>query len=447
MKIRIITKPNNDGEVLWEDLKNPFSPVEIICPIEGKLIQLFQKDWEQFLARLLTSNPTKEEFREKLKKKSVSLEQIVFGNRKLPWKDPKFKGEIFLQTDPEFTAYPWEILTTNTEFFFEKPNYYRGIRSVSRITEQKKGSNFLLIENPVLPTLQDSVKSESRYIAALFEDNKLIPFRRLKSDQFKLARFWEEISEAAYLHYAGHTEKGGIPIVNEQLVLGEEIGRSKLPNLKVVFLNSCHSAYEGEHTSGLATQFLKSGAEFVFGFLSPIETKTAERIGKDFWQSYLKLGDPRKAYLQIKTSLQKGSVVDFASSLSFVCFSPEDKQRTKNALFMLMFCSLLLSTLFLFGWLSNQNDPEISKEEKKILPNEKQEKNQNKLTVDNSIPLKSKIAQIKDTNFKKKIQSFLKEENPLLSQKDKIKILEDVFSTRGTEEVKFYHFKQLTGKE
>ncbi len=443
MKIRIIAKPNQQGEVLWEDSANSFHPVEIICPIEKNTLQVFQKDWEQFLSRLMSNAPSLSECKEKLIKKSMSLEQIVFGNRDLPWKHPKFKEEIFLQTDPEFTVYPWEILTSNGLFFFEKENFYRGIRSENHTSEKREGTSFLLIENPVLETLISSVKSEGRRISEIFEDQKEQKIVRLKSEQFKLARFWDEISTASYLHYAGHAEKGKIPLPEEGLSLGEEIGRARLSNLKIVFLNSCHSAFEGENTSGLATQFLKSGASYVLGFLTPVETEIAEKIGNDFWVAYQKTHKPRLAFHKVQRSLRNGSAREYTSSLSFVCFSPEDKKTSKNMILTLLICSFLLLVLFTFHWIRGNSVPVSNSEEKSLPKTDRSKQNHQK----NQTNLKEKIASLKDQKFKTKISQFLKEENPFLDQNEKLRILEEVFATDGTEAVKFYHFKQLTGME
>ncbi|MCZ8154613.1 MAG: CHAT domain-containing protein [Leptospira sp.] len=452
MKIRIISKPNrstksdvNDAEILWEDTKNPFSPVEIICPIDGKSLQLFRKDWDHFLNRLIASNPTKQEFRDKLQKKSQSLEQIIFGNRSLPWKNSNFKSEIFLQTDPEFTSFPWEIFTTNEIFFFEYKLFYRGIRSTSRVSEISKGNAFLLIENPVLKELETSVKREGKLISEIFEDQQKIPFKRIKADQWKLTKFWEEITDSAYLHYAGHTEKEGIPIQKDDVILGEEIGRAKLSNLKVVFLNSCHSAYEGWETSGLASQFLKAGAQYVLGFLTPVETEVAEQIGKEFWTFYLKSKNPRASYLKVKENLQNADSKRLASSLSFVCFSPEQKKSKSNLIFAFVLSLLLLFCLITISYFrkseiksSDQFIPTDS-----ILPsvNSKEQNGQTRQSI------LTKISEIKDPIFRSKAKSFWVEDHPFLTKEERRNILEEILNSDGNEEVKFYQFKRNTGIE
>jgi hypothetical protein len=451
MKIRIITKPRRDaeaglfdGEILWEDTKNPFSPMETILPIDGKSLKLFQKDWEQFINRLLNTNPSRIEFREKLLKKSQSLEQMIFGSTILPWKSPKFKSDIFFQTDLEFTSYAWEILTTNDQFFFEKKNFYRGIRTIGQVVEKSKGTTFLLIENPVLANLEESVKMEGRSIARLFEDNLKIPLKRIQNDQFKLARFWEEISGSAYVHYAGHTEKGGIPFPKEDLVIGDEIGRSKLSGLKILFLNSCHSAYEGENTAGLSTQFLKAGAEYVLGFLTPIETEIAERIGRDFWRNYLWTKDARKAYLYVKNSLISSDTRDFASALSFVCFAPEDKKKSRSLLFTIFLCLALLLGLFTVNYFKDTRlVPAREEPAKQAIP----QKINESPNLKPSSSLAKKIANLKNPEFRRKANLFLTEENPLLDQKEKVELLERVLSSSGNEDVKYYEFKREAGIE
>ncbi len=444
MKIRIIAKPNHNGEILWEDDLKFFNPVEVICPIDGKTLNLFQKDWEQFLNRLLSSSPSISEFKDKLLKKSTSLEQMLFGNRKLPWKQQGFKDHIFLQTDPEFTAYPWEILTSNGSFFFEKKNFYRGIRSNHHLTDTKSGKTFLLVENPVLESLVESVKSEGKQISNLVEDNSKFPFLRLKSENLKISRFWDEISNAGFLHYAGHTDKGQIPFPKEEMFLGDQIGQAKLTNLQIVFLNSCHSAFEGESTSGLSSQFLKSGTKYVLDFLNPIETGVAEKIGVQFWETYFRVGNARTAFQTVKSQLQKGDVKEYASSLSFICFSPDEKKKSQALLSTLIVCSLLLLSLSLITFFNQKN-----KIENQAPVPQETEPNPKKWNKEDPKPtsLREKIANLKDIEFKNQIQNFLKEDNPLLDKKQKMEILEEVFSTNGNEKLQYYHFKQLTGME
>ncbi|MDZ4727449.1 MAG: CHAT domain-containing protein [Leptospira sp.] len=450
MKIRIITKPSKagnpdipDGEIIWEDRKNSFSPVEIITALDGKKLKIFLQDWNQFYVRTMQTNLSKDELNQKLFKKSQSLEQIVFGNKELPWKTKQFKSEIFLQTDPEFTSYPWEILRTDKDFFFERPNFYRGIRSNRRFEGSALGKTFLLIQNPVLKELEQSVKKESSQISTLFEDDKSYPLRRIRPENLQLPKFWEEISEASLLHYSGHTEKTGIPFPKDDIVLGEEIGQAKLSNLNVVFLNSCHSAFEGEKTTGLASQFLNSGAKHVLGFLTPIETELAEKIGFQFWKSFKKTKNVQKSFRFTKTLLLKGNSAEILSSLSFVCFAPEEKNKFKNILFIFLFCLLLLIGLFFFEAsknrstkLENYNLPESKNIEKNTKINEEKPK---------KIILDSRIASLKNPQFRNQIYTFLNEENPLLSKSERKQLVEEILSGDENEEMKYYHFKIETG--
>ncbi|BDA79321.1 hypothetical protein LPTSP3_g22510 [Leptospira kobayashii] len=460
MKIRILTKPSKDGnpsqfdaELFWEEKK--FRPVEVICSIDGKSLLEFQKDWERFLRQVLPSNIGKKELREKISKKANALEQIVFGKKTPPWKEIHFSEEILIQTDPEFTFFPWEILTTHKGFFYEWP-VYRGIRSEVFHFEPKSKNGFLLIENPIREDLIPSVKKEGSVIREIWKSQSKTPIKTLKPDHLKTVRFWEEISEASYLHYAGHSLPEGIPFPKENRMIGDEIGKTKLSNLKIVFLNSCYSAHESKNTTGLAANFLKAGAEFVLGFLTPVETEVAELTSKIFWTEYLKTKSAKKAFERTKFELNKSDNKYQVAELSFLCFAPLEEKKYPPLL-SAVFVTVLIG-LFLFGWnlIREKEVFPFDKREMKAVETDKventfeQTKTKTNLSPPSRIsdnPLTNRINLLTDQNFQRQIKTFLKEDHPLLDSEARHRLVLEILETEISEDRKFYEFKRRSGLE
>ncbi len=247
--------------------------------------------------------------------------------------------------------------------------------------------------------------------------------------------------------YAGHTEKEGIPFEKENLVIGKEIANAKLSNLKLVFLNSCHSAYESRHTGGLAASFLKAGAGYVIGFLSPVEPKIAEAAGERFWKEYLKQKDIYKSYQKTKQYLLDSDTKSLLGALSFVCFAPEKPKKNYTWLTTSFFVILIGGFLYSFSFF-RQDDPspttaipEIG--QKKISRETKREEKpvaKPKLSETEIL-----ISKIQDVQFKKEASSFLKKDHPLLDKEAKETILNGILREDKTESLKYYEFKSKIG--
>lgn len=446
MKLRIIAKYSReeltDGECIWEEKQEQFGTVERTTKFSGKLLGEFQKDWALFAERVLSQNPNKEEFLDKLAKKSDSLEQIVFGKSLPFWRNPGFQGSIQLLIDPEFSPIPWEILRTDKGFLFQNKDYRRGIRidTIQKENSQKADS-ILLVCNPVKPNLIATVNEECSILFPLFE--KKMSLRILKETQLTRVRLTEEISSVKYLHYAGHTEKKGIPLGANDYLYSKEISGHSFSNLHLVFLNSCHSSFDSIEQSGLTTSFLKAGAKEVIGFLFPVETNMAKAIGINFWDSYLKSKNSHQSLAKIRKNLYKGSSKEIITAISLVHFSTQKQlnlsKRTIGITFVLL--SLLICIVF---W-DNRKEPiqlensEIS-ESKPIL--NKKTKEPVVLPKD---ALMDRISQLKNSEFRKMAASFLKTKHEFLDDTQKRELLESILSNENSEEKMYYEFKTRSG--
>ncbi|TGL46789.1 CHAT domain-containing protein [Leptospira kemamanensis] len=457
MKIRILSKYSDqgisDGECFWEEKQNQLGTVEKTTSFSGNLLIEFQKDWSIFVERILAQNPKKEEFWEKLDKKSDNLEQIVFGKTTPIWRTPGFVGKIQILVDPEFSPIPWEVLKTKQGYLFQDPNFKRGIRIQTNEKEMIKKSNVaLIICNPVKSNLEHTVNEECATLYPILE--KKLPLRILKQNHLTKIRFIEEMNSVKYLHYAGHTEKNGIPLFNEQFLSMNEISSRSFSHLDLVFFNSCYSSFDSKNQSGLTTSFLKAGAKEVIGFLYPVETNLAKEIGISFWKHFLDSKNAEKSLNKIRNQLLKGSGREIITAISLVQFSTTSKIGNSKRILSLVF-GILSILFFLFLSKSSNEKQEIDttktmeeRLEKKLVQKEKTKSSLPKETKENfrtKDPLFQKIQNLSHKEFKKQAILFLETKHALLDESHKREILESILSEDSSEEKMFYEFKTRSG--
>ncbi|GBF48727.1 CHAT domain protein [Leptospira ryugenii] len=446
MIVRVLAKPSRsgepnsfDGELIWDDL-SLFSPVEEVHYIDGLSLWSFYEEWIRFYQKTQSIKPKREEWFNLLQKKSDTLEQILFGKKIPPWKSKNFREPIFLQSDPEFFSIPFEILKTKKAYFYEYPFFYRGIRGQAIGHSQAKPKKFLCLENPVLPNLEESVKQEAKSLSLLFEDDTRFQYKRIPKEQCKISKFWEEILSSDLIHYTGHSDINGIPFPSEGKSLQNEIGQANLSHIHCAYINSCYSAYEGAKQSGLASQFLKAGAKYVIGFLTPIETETAKEISLKFWREYLISQSISQAYRKTKDILVSDPYQNAHALLSLVFFAPETKSTNRKYVFgFLLGLLLLLGVYFLPKEKNELNEPK--KEERPLLEEAKPKESQANLS------LEKRISKVNLTKFRNALRSFLTDEHPIYSKKERIEIIEDILGSNMNEEMQFYQFKMTTGQE
>lgn len=446
MKLRIIAKFSRenftDGECIWEEKQENFGNVEKTTKFSGKHLHEFLMDWALFVERILSQNPTHKEFLEKLGKKSDNLEQIVFGQTLPFWRKPGFTDSIHLLIDPELSSVPWEILRTHKGFLFQDIDYHRGIRIETILKEHKQKSNTVLIVcNPVKPNLISTVKEECTSLYPILE--KKLNLRILKEDHLTRVKLIEEISSAKYLHYAGHTEKNGIPIGTNDFLYSKEITELSFSNLDLVFFNSCHSSFDSIEHSGLTTSFLKAGAKEVIGFLFPVETNLAKEIGIIFWDSYLKSKNSHKSLAKIRKNLYKGSPKEIITAISLVHFSTKKQTFQINRILGITF--VLLFLLFCIVFSREKKEP-ISIENFEVSePKIATKKDTKVLAVKPKDSLMNRISNLSNSEFRKMALSFLSTKHEFLDDFQKRELLNSILSKDISEEKMYYEFKTRSG--
>lgn len=431
-----------DGECIWEEKQDQLGTVERTIKFSGRLLSEFQMDWALFVERVLAQNPGKEEFLEKLGKKSDTLEQIIFGKSLPIWRNPGFQGSIQLLIDPEFSPVPWEILRTHKGFLFQDREYRRGIRidTIPKETHQKLDS-ILLVCNPVKPNLIATVKEECALLFPILE--KKLNLRILKENHLTRVRFIEEISSVRYLHYAGHTEKKGIPLGANDFLYSKEISEHSFSNLHLVFLNSCHSSFDSIELSGLTTSFLKAGAKEVIGFLFPVETNMAKTIGIQFWDSYLNSKNSYKTLAKIRKNLYNGSSIEIITAISLVHFSTQEPKSKFRQLLGLTFVLFVL--LFCIVFSGEKKEPIKVENFEESEPKSVVAKKRKTEVVSPKDPLVDKISRLKNSEFRKMAVQFLRTKHEFLDDSQRRELLESILSKENSEEKMYYEFKTRSG--
>ncbi|TGL45919.1 CHAT domain-containing protein [Leptospira perdikensis] len=446
MKLRIIAKYSidgvTDGECIWEEKQDQFGTVEKTTKFSGEVLVEFQKDWSLFVERILSQNPSREEFLEKLGKKSDSLEQIVFGNSNPFWRSPGFRGSIQILVDPEFSSLPWEILRTHRGFLFQDSEFRRGIRITFIQKENLQRTNgILLVCNPVKTNLISSVTEECKSLYPILETK--LPLRILKENNLTRVRFIEETNSVKYLHYAGHTEKKGIPLGEKDFLNTNDLAVHSFSNLNLVFINSCYSSFDSYEQSGLTTSFLKAGAKEVIGFLFPVESSLAKEIGIKFWKYFLSSKNSHKSITKIRKSLYKGSAKEIITAISLVHFST---QKQTNIYKRIIGITVVLLFLFFFIVFSDNRKEPIKVENLDTLePTTVAERKTKEQVVLQKDVLLNRISQLKNPEFRKMAFSFLKTKHEFLDDSQKRELLETIFSKENSEEKMYYEFKTRSG--
>ncbi|MDF3819227.1 CHAT domain-containing protein [Leptospira sp. 96542] len=441
MKLRVLAKNNTqsvlEGECYWDT--NLHSSVEIVFKFSGSTLFAFLDEWNVFVRRILSNPCSKSEFYEKLSKKSETLEQIIFGNAEPFWRLPGFPKTIQISHDPEFSAVPWEILKTADGFLFENIEFSRVLRIDTKPYKQSiSKQNFLIVANPQLEHLANSVYEECATLTDLIQNK--FPLKVLKKSNVSKIRMIEEITQAKYLHYVGHTEKQGIPFTKNDFLTTEEISNQNHSNLDLVFVNSCYSSFDDRNQFGITSSFLKAGAKEVIGFLFPVETTLAKKMGIEFWNHYLKKKNSKKIIFKIKSQLFAGTSSEIITAIGMIHFTKNEKKDSKKH-FLGIFLMLIISFIILYFSTNNKNTAakhveEDSSPETIVKPIEK------KRILD---PLLERVRAIQDPEFRKEAILFLKSKHEFLDDSHKRELLNSILDSNTTEDRMFYEFRSRRG--
>jgi hypothetical protein len=346
-----------DGEISWD---SPLSKaMEETITFQGSELSSFMEDWDKFIFQ--TNVSPRKDFSEKWELKAENLRAVLFGKTELPWRDLEFSQALSFRTDPEYTNLPLEILPGSEKSLLEREAITRSIRGVQNpdLNQGKVSQNFLFLKNPIEENLIASTEREADLIESIYFDHFKNGFVLLAD--LKLAKFWEEISQARFVHYAGHTQKEGIPFPKEDSFLLNGITEKSLHSIEILFLNSCDSASENHSIPSLVRCFLQAGVQNVLGFINPVSTDHAEVAAVTFWNEYFTSKDILKSHHKAKLALLKLGEVGRISALSLVCFASETKRDfsrfPKSALQFLVISAVCL---FILSFLVNQDQFQCS---------------------------------------------------------------------------------------
>lgn len=360
MILRIIAKdkstesiPFPDGEISWD---SPMSKaMEETISFRGTELSSFMLDWNRFILQTnITASP---DFKEKLTLKSKNLYSILFGNSLPPWQELESTQILSFRTDAEYTNLPFEILPYHENSLLERENLSRSIRGNQNpnVSNESNSKKFLFLKNPVEKKLFESTEREAELIESIY-------FNHFKKDfvllaDFRLAKFWEEMSRARYVHYAGHTQKEGIPFEKENFYLLNQISEKNLHGVEVLFLNSCDSASENQSIPSLVRCFLQAGVQNVLGFLNPVPTEHAEIAATIFWNQFFLSKDLLGSHHLAKMALVKLGAAGEISALSLVCFASETKKDfSRFPKSLIIYLSLSAVLLFFLTFLIGQDN-------------------------------------------------------------------------------------------
>lgn len=454
MIIRLIQKytenGNTLGEIFWDEPNHKLTSVEKVCHFSEELLEEFLKDWSSLLHRVLTLPPNRIEFLEKLNLKSANLERVLFGKTELPWSKLPQSIPIQIFTDPKYSNIPIEILKSNQKFLFENKHFSRGIRTdvIQNYPSKKIKPKFLIVSNPIVPSIKDSIKMEVNKISGFIP--KKWNLKILKESQISELKFLEEVSSANYIHYVGHSDPFGIPLLSGKKISSSSIERQNLSQLKISFLNSCYSGLESEGFSSLTTAFIKAGCEEVVGFLNPVETNTAQLIGANFWKKFQKSKNVQKTIFTLKSELFASDSLGMLAAISLVHFQKSKKESSK-ILLSFFYLFLISMSIFLFSYQlkkdsksKNQLQNEETKKKSETLIENKKRKVETQENSKTSL-LEREILNLENPTLKKQIYLFLHTAHPFLDQEQKENIVEEVLNSSEDEEVRLMNFKNKIG--
>ena len=260
------------------------------------------------------------------------------------------KGPLVINVnDPEI---PWELIHDGEEFIALRLPIGKRLRSAEaaragqRKVKEKLRPLLVGISNTNISGFEslEYVEQEIEKLTEAFKNNPYLDFDPARdimiNEQATRLNFKKALGSGRYelVHFAGHTiydespDKAGLVLFDRLFSLQDAKGSIALENSPLIFLNSCHSGFEGTvkinvgyagiYAIGIASSFIvggamacvgstwkvldKNGVDFALGFYrealngvnigesirrSKIEAKM-KRADEKIWASYVLYGDP-----------------------------------------------------------------------------------------------------------------------------------------------------------
>jgi len=288
-------------------------PIDGKCVASGRLLHKFYNEWKSFYLQsqhLKNTSPDDanidKEIIENLKLKGKTLSSILFGDSSRQIIFPNDSVIVF-SVDPEYANLPFEILIQNDRFLCEQSHIIKQIRDrrLKPSIEKKKSKDFLFIFNPSndIETLVEAERSTLKNLfdkTSFFSSLKIIDPRYVQESQII-----EELHNAKYVHYAGHTKSDKIALFNGQELDISDISNLDLCHIEILFFNSCYSSSQKFSSSSIVQSFIKAGVKNFIGYNLPVSNHIALFVSEKFWKGFLQKQDLLENIAEIRKSVRE----------------------------------------------------------------------------------------------------------------------------------------------
>ncbi len=447
LTIRIVSIDKDRVDVSWENI----GAVEIYNHTSLTILNPIKEDWRDWVNYILhnknKNSPSQNEIRKTLLKKSKVFESVLFGGKE--WKKPEISKFIFI-TDPEWNLLPFEILPAEDDFLLgEKYIVLRNIRSPIPIPDKKKGSGSVLLWIQNHPKLKDSLTVEKESLQSIFSKNKFSYDTILGRDNI-LNKIWVSLNSSEFVHFAGHSEKEGIYISENKILVPSEWEGQDLSNISLAFFNTCFSGIDSSLEDGLGRTLLKIGVRELVGFSHLVNTQKAVQFAIEFWKLFLNSKNSEKSVLQTRQILYNKFGENDITHLLFIHYSGKKREKIKSKklskYFVVPLFFLTLITIGIYNFQIQKTDkikvkseiinpiipepvlhiPDSEKIEikEKIPPSKVKEitpqKNSNMITKNRSLKIQKKVLEKSSSlsNTKNISNEFIEKENHTTSKQE-----------------------------
>ncbi len=327
LTIRIVSRDKDRVDVSWDNI----GAVELYNHTSLTILNPIKQDWRDWVNYVLhnehKNSPSKNDIRKTLLEKSKAFESVLFGGKE--WKKAEISKYIFI-TDPEWNLLPFEILPVDENYLLgEKYNVLRNIRSPIPIPDKKKGNGITLLWIQNHPKLKDSLSIEKDSLESIFNENKLSFDTILGRDNI-LNKIWVSLNSCEFVHFAGHSEKEGIYISENKILIPSEWEGIDLSNISLAFFNTCFSGIDSSLEEGLGRTLLKIGVRELVGFSHLVNTQKAIQFAIEFWKLFLNSRNSEYSVLQTRQILHSKFGENDITHLLFVHYSGKKTEEIKS---------------------------------------------------------------------------------------------------------------------
>ena len=296
--VTIVTSTNGQAEVITGGDSDLHGPMLQKRTVSASLLEKFTADWKAFflqsqeLKSVYPGDPAIDgEISAGLLKKGRALSSMLFGADSPPAMRSKSKIIIF-SVDPEYAGLPYEVLACGDAFLCDTAHVMRQVRDATppKPSSGKEAARLLLVCGAGnADGISELVDREREMLGGLFDGTRrLSRWKAVDAGFVGAAGIMEELHDAGYVHFAGHTESDRIILGNGGVIHAKDIAGLDLSSMELVFLNGCYSSVQDPCGDSLARSFLRAGAKNYLGYGLPVHNSAALFISVKFWESFFK---------------------------------------------------------------------------------------------------------------------------------------------------------------